>query len=210
MDSVDYLDQSLINGLDLYCYCFNNSINYIDYYGTDAIYVSLYGNAGGLPIVGHACLYYQDSDGNWWYTEYTGKFPFPWTAKVTDKRIGMHTEKLLKYLNELDCKYILLKGDFSSIKEFTSSYVNTNYGGYSLLTNSCLHYVRDVLRYTKKISDNNTIIPSKYKPSVLQPVNAGLSTSLDSSYTGGALQAFCMDILLPLNNIYGRNRRLIY
>ena len=82
-DKIEYLDSSSINGLNLYCYCFNNSINYIDYYGTDAIYVSLYGNAG-------------------------------------------------------------------------------------------------------------------------------LSTSLDSSYTGGALQAFCMDILLPLNNIYDRNRRLIY
>ena len=33
MDSVDYLGQSLIDGLNLYCYCFNNSINYIDYYG---------------------------------------------------------------------------------------------------------------------------------------------------------------------------------
>ena len=29
-DSIEYLDPSSINGLNLYCYCFNNPIVYVD------------------------------------------------------------------------------------------------------------------------------------------------------------------------------------
>lgn len=40
-DSIEYLDPESINGLNLYCYCYNNPINYCDPSGHSAILIGL-------------------------------------------------------------------------------------------------------------------------------------------------------------------------
>ena len=89
------LDTSNPIGCNLYAYCNSNPVMYIDENGNDAIYVSLYSwDDGGLPIVGHALLYYQDKNGLWSCTEYTGKKPRD--AIVCDYPVYFDTKDLLK------------------------------------------------------------------------------------------------------------------
>ena len=42
-------------GNNMFAYCLNNPVNYVDYEGTDAIYVANYG-VYGLLYVGHSFL----------------------------------------------------------------------------------------------------------------------------------------------------------
>lgn len=165
LDGLEYLDHGSLNGMNLYVYCNNDPINMHDPSECDAIYVVMYGK-GGLPIVGHARLYYQDKDGNWRYTEYAGKFPFKSSAKVKDRSVKKNTEELLEMFKNNNYDYVYLEGNFSSIKEYASKMVKTNFGEYNLLNNNCLHYVRSVLKHTGMIYDIDTIIPALYRPHV--------------------------------------------
>ena len=56
-DSIEYLDPSSINGLNLYCYCFNNPIMYYDPSGHSALlvlasvlYLGLMGAAASVTV----------------------------------------------------------------------------------------------------------------------------------------------------------------
>ena len=53
-----------ILGNNMFAYCNDNPVSYVDKNGTDAIYVVALGS-DGIPIVGHAKLYYQDKSGKW-------------------------------------------------------------------------------------------------------------------------------------------------
>jgi hypothetical protein len=54
-------------------------------------------------------------------------------------------EKMLRYEYIPDINYGLIIGDFSKSVEVAYQYNLTNYGGYNLLTNNCLHYAHDIL-----------------------------------------------------------------
>jgi hypothetical protein len=40
-DKIDYLEEQNINGLNLYCYCFNDPVNYIDFTGNSGYLILL-------------------------------------------------------------------------------------------------------------------------------------------------------------------------
>ena len=51
-DDIEYLDYESINGLNLYCYCFNNPVNYSDKSGhsPDSIWKTLFGAVVGVGL----------------------------------------------------------------------------------------------------------------------------------------------------------------
>ena len=58
-------------GNNMFAYGLNNPSCMADHDGEDAVYVVTTGT-DGIPVVGHAILFLQDSEGNWYKTHYTG------------------------------------------------------------------------------------------------------------------------------------------
>ena len=112
-----------------------------DYDGEDAIYVVTTGD-DGLRVVGHAILFVQNADGNWYKTHFTKDKKR--NAKVYTSAIS--EQDMWQYLSSAGVSYIHISGDFSNSYELAQQYSGTNYGGYNLFTNNCLHYVRELLR----------------------------------------------------------------
>lgn len=61
-----------------------------------------------------------------------------------------------------------IKGNFARSILYAQGYKNTNYGGYNLFVNNCLHYVKDVLHEgyifdakIKKVINNSDVIEPK-------------------------------------------------
>ena len=69
-----------LKGNNLFEYAKSNPITFKDDLGDDAIYVCDYTIRSGLLFVGHAALFLQDKDGDWYFTEFAGKWP--WTAEI--------------------------------------------------------------------------------------------------------------------------------
>ena len=134
-------------GNNMFAYCLNNPICMADYVGEDAVYVVDYKEGRGLPIVGHAYVYIQDADGNWYKTEYTGQFPDKTTAIISVQKVKDFTEieKILENQILDDKSYVYLSGDFTASLTYAQMHAGSNYGGYCLLHNNCMHYARDVL-----------------------------------------------------------------
>ena len=112
-----------------------------DHDGEDAVYVVTTGR-DGIPVVGHAILFLQDSEGNWYKTHYTGtkkKNAKVYTYKVSES--DMQSYFLSKHV-----EHIYISGDFSDSYELAQSYNGSNYGGYNLFSNNCLHYVKELLK----------------------------------------------------------------
>lgn len=136
-------------GNNMFAYCGNNPICMMDKCGTDAIYVVDYKFNRGLPIVGHAYVYIEDSNGYWYKTEYAGDIKDKSTAKIyiypglTREEVDaeIKTDKEAGYL-----KSIVITGDFTNSIETARGYAGTNYGGYSFIGNNCLDYVVEVLQ----------------------------------------------------------------
>ncbi|MBQ7291205.1 MAG: RHS repeat-associated core domain-containing protein, partial [Clostridia bacterium] len=161
-----------ILGFNMYAYCGNNPVSYADYTGEDAIYVVDYSLKTGLPIVGHAKLYLEDKDGNWHMTEYG----FDKNNKIDGLAIvnfwGVNDDTISKMKNfeSLDnIDYVYIEGDFTNCFDVVNKYNNTDYGGYNLITNNCLHYVKEVLSagdfrgtVIPKYAQSGTIIPREY------------------------------------------------
>lgn len=163
-DDVNYLgNDDSVGSYNLYSYCENNPVNKVDYNGNDAIYVVVKDFFKiGLPIVGHAQLYYQDKKGKWYLTEFGGDKK----RNATIRNIEVSFAKISKLFtsNIYQCTY--MSGDFSRIFDYAEEYKNTNYGGYDLFTKNCLHYVHNALLYafTRGTDSFNphTIIPAHY------------------------------------------------
>ena len=51
-DNVEYLDLESINGLNLYCYCYNNPVNYVDPDGHSALLIGLLIFTGAMTLGG--------------------------------------------------------------------------------------------------------------------------------------------------------------
>ena len=74
----------------------------------------------------------------------------------------------INYLIELTCNIYYLKGDFSKAYYYAERYKGTNYGGYDLFKNNCLHYVHNALVYSMSKRKTKmklyTIVPILYNP----------------------------------------------
>ena len=142
----------------------STSTSWVDDY--DAIYVSQYGG-DGLQIVGHAYVFLKYIGNIWVKTE----FNTPGGGNIEEAKANakIYVEK---YYTSSEVEYILMqgirelymspgysaglytegseffpiKGNFSRSILYAEAYEDTNYGGYNLLINNCLHYVKDVLR----------------------------------------------------------------
>lgn len=138
-----------------------------------AIYVVDYGDYG-LDIVGHAYVLLKDSDGQWIKTEFTGsskKDAKVYSNKISPSKIietlsvepksfqyigGMQDSSLFSDFSKKEfknayydgIKFFPIKGDFSrSIDSVNDKYKGTDYGGYNLVNNNCLHYIKEILSY---------------------------------------------------------------
>ena len=134
-------------GNNMYAYCLNNPINMFDYAGTDAIYISKTSGEESLPVVGHAVVYIQDADGNWYVTEYIGsnkKNARIRTRTATEEELEL-IDRMLQNEDISGLQYTYIKGDFSDSVKLAIEYNSSDYGGYCLFTNNCLHYAKEIL-----------------------------------------------------------------
>jgi hypothetical protein len=156
----------------MFAYCLNNPVIMADSNGNDAIYVVDTEWNRGLPVFGHAILYFQDEEGTWYMTDFAGQFPDPSTARI---RLENASEEVISAMTNGESidgiEYTYIQGDFSACLDYAEQNKDTDYGGYSLFKNNCLHYVKDLLRhgaYNKSIVQlyatfSSTIIPSNYQ-----------------------------------------------
>ena len=146
-DTYYYCTGQGMDGNNMFIYCLNNPVCAVDYQGMDAIYVVDYKEGRGLPVVGHAYLYIQDAEGKWYKTELAGQFPDKDTAKVALQEVTDFSElnNMLKGKNINNLNYVYLEGDFSKSVKYAKKHEGSNYGGYNLATNNCMHYAQNVL-----------------------------------------------------------------
>ena len=157
----------------MFTYCYNNTVNMADYEGRDAVFVVLTNpDERGLPIVGHAALYIQDSEGEWYFTEYTGTFPDKSTAKVYMNAIDFsQVEETLASSTS-----VYIEGDFSASVDLAQTYVGENYNGYNLIENNCLDYTCEILSegtFKSKmienvVKDRHTAVPVDFGRSLAE------------------------------------------
>ena len=183
--------------LNRYAYANGNPVSNIDPFGLSAergqtteskvnvnyaIYVVDYDIGPGLPIIGHSKIYFLDEKGNWHLTEFTGEFPDKSTAEVflysPEKSINRLKNDIsrindnLKPLHLNGTDFLLLQGNFTeSLALAQYYYENQNYPGYSVFTNNCLHYIKNILDVADikgaatqfyVNNDSNIIIPYMY------------------------------------------------
>ena len=65
IDDVDYLDPESVSGLNLYCYCMNNSINKYDSSGHFAISTLIIGAIIGFVVGGATSAVFQELTKGW-------------------------------------------------------------------------------------------------------------------------------------------------
>ena len=155
---------------------------HIDQNGHDAIYVVNFGREG-LPIVGHALLFYQDISGVWYKTEFAG-------GKKSDAILhndpaftyecsNPKYEEVLATLKSDSYKATILTGDFSVVAEFfILNQKNYDYK-YNLFTKNCLTYIKNALEYTGNVYITGfQFIPANYTP-ILKDERSVISRSVD-------------------------------
>ena len=132
-------------GYNMYAYCNNCPIMYVDHTGTDAIYVS---TKEKLPVVGHALVYIQDEQGQWYKTQFEGDFYDKSSAIITIK--PMSFSDIMYHLEQEKVDFVYLEGDYSEGARIAGQYSegNTQYNGnYDLFTNNCTDYTQEILCY---------------------------------------------------------------
>jgi hypothetical protein len=133
-------------GFNMYAYCSNNPVNYVDYSGEDAVYYW----ASTLPIVGHAAVFIETSNG-WYLCQFAPETGWDFKeAMVLIEYIGSYNEVLERINLRKDSKYIYICGDFTGSYSTAYKYSeNRNSNGYDkkygLINNNCLHFVLDLL-----------------------------------------------------------------
>ena len=161
-----------VEGMQYYSYSYNStgqddcgdSAYWVDDY--DAIYVSLYGD-DGLEIVGHSYVFLKSNCNKWIKTEFNTpggeniKEKKANSKIYVDRNLSSETVQytLLKGLRELymsegysadlytdGLEFFPIKGNFAQSIILATNYEGSNYGGYNLLTNNCLHYIKEILK----------------------------------------------------------------
>ena len=192
-DNVKYLDPDSINGLNLYAYCNNNPVMYVDDTGTRAVLVTVFGQ-GGIPFVGHSALFIKTEKG-WDVVEFTGRINnkksatiefASYTGEDLDQVIQQHYAKKPNFygepnnVNEPIFKWLfgpLTKGywkvdlpNFNINVESISTDFSMQFNGkYHLLGNNCAHAIQAFLKYIGYNNPSATIsimIPALYSVNV--------------------------------------------
>ena len=133
-------------GFNMYAYCSSNPVNYVDYSGEDAVYYW----ASTLPIVGHAAVFIETSNG-WYLIQFAPETGWNFLkAMVCIEHIGSYNEVLERINLRKDSKYIYMCGDFTESYSTAYEYsINRNSNGYDKkynpFSNNCLHLVLDLL-----------------------------------------------------------------
>ena len=157
-DDASALHLSNGNKMNLFAYCKNNPVMYVDSNGMDAVMVTMFAlGKGGLPIVGHTALFVQDLNGDWYFTQFTGgpvkegilKFSVSAHIETVDVPQENTFEEFLTNEGYSGYKLLYLNGDYSNSLTLAEHYAkseNKDYGGYNLFTNNCAHYIEEILR----------------------------------------------------------------
>ena len=209
LDELKYLNPNILTGLNLFIYCGNDPVNKFDPTGCDAIYVTMFlFMDGGIWVVGHARLYYQDENGEWWYTEYGGGSPD--TAHIRNVKINKTTEQLRKDLRRKMFDVVFLEGDYSYIKSYAEEYQDKDYKqGYNLLKNNCLKYVVDALN-SKGDTLPYLVVPRYFSLFLMMwKTMATVPGKLSEKFGGGFADAgfgYTYDRNDPLYNLLSRYR----
>lgn len=172
-DDTAYLNPKKVNGCNLYCYCGNDPINFVDPSGTEAYLVTIYilnfGGSTGIPIVGHSMLFFRGGDDIWYMTHYTGSFEtkgkdatirrtkikdgsirqfiednyLPKWVRSITKRLGI--DKLPLDILTLGYNAVYIDGDYAGLEHIIKDGSPFN-DGYDLIGNNCAHYIESVLK----------------------------------------------------------------
>ena len=213
IDGISHINSKIINGLNLYAYCRNNPVMYIDSNGTDAILITAFGRYG-LPLVGHSALYIsiKNEKGNteWYLVEFSG-------SNKTNARIyysGTSGEIIVNPLQhakqrysgknsgfswyngpfssgyktrELDIDFNISKKELGEIVTF----LRKSYDGkYNLISNNCADFVQEFLSYGTNNAENlmieyPAIIPHVYDFVIgLYETNTIVKSIVDTISTG--------------------------
>ena len=128
----------------MFAYCNNNPVNALDSLGTDAIWLQDTNNAVAGPL-GHTGLLIQDSDGTWYYFNWTNGYCC--CIKVSPIEFDYESlESLMTIDGDRYDAAIYLEGDFSQ-SVIHASELADNYSpeDYKLMKNNCMQVVTDVL-----------------------------------------------------------------
>ena len=153
-DNPAYLKPYSATGNNLFAYCENNPVMYMDSFGDEAKLVTMYTlGGGGLPIVGHCALFIKVGENDWYFTQFAGNSKKNASIELT--YIG-NTDPLAYLESQYSTKYtsITLDGDYSNSLVYAQGEQGSDRGGYNFFTNNCSHYVADVL----KEGENNSSI----------------------------------------------------
>ena len=153
-DNPSFLKPYSATGNNLFAYCENNPVMYMDSFGDEAKLVTMYTlGGGGLPIVGHCALFIKVGENDWYFTQFAGNSKKNASIELT--YIG-NTDPLAYLESQYSTKYtsITLDGDYSNSLVYAQGEQGSDRGGYNLFTNNCSHYVADVL----KEGENNSSI----------------------------------------------------
>ena len=112
----------------MFAYCLNNPVCMIDFEGENAIYVVDFTSNQGLPVVGHAILYLQDEEGNWYKSEFTGVFPDKSTAKISTRSVS--EDDIQVFIENSTASAFYIPGDFSSSYELAKKYEDQKCGNF--------------------------------------------------------------------------------
>ena len=185
VDDISYLNPDAINGLNMYAYCGNNPVMYVDPQGTNAYLFTIYGN-GGLPVVGHSILIVECQD-RWLFVQFRGGEEgfFGKTdayVEMKEYEFGNSIEDIMSmnFPNVADSIIKGVRGElFSgySVTEVTSNFSNytaeelgvtincikSNYDcHYNFLFNNCCHLAQEILRIGE--TSNIAILASGFVP----------------------------------------------
>ncbi len=129
--------------LNLYTYCMNNPINYVDLLGYDAIWITSKNNVYGF---GHTSLLIQNSDGKWYYFFYAINGLL--LTEINDMKALNSLSELNEFLGETgETTYtdsVYIAGDFSA----TYDYV------YGLWNEYETHTTDDYINSSRRADDN--------------------------------------------------------
>lgn len=163
-------NQAIMQSTNLYTYCMNNSLLFIDPSGEDAIYMV---DSNGAAGAGHGALAIQDSDGKWWIMSYQ---PVGTNSilgiKVPNVGVVFCELKNIKFADDgksiLSANYtykgtkatvkgnvsaydsqVYIKGDFTKSCDMASKY-EKNPPGYWLTSSNCAWLAIKVLQASTK------------------------------------------------------------